>query len=172
MPDHRSTQGSTSPLTAAEGQWKGQRDPAPSVAFQSVSGHSSANLPKSPFNPFTLLASTMTSGNEVYSPLTHAVKHILAGFKPAASHFIKWHSSSVTRNSKCISLFTFSRILWHHVFQALLFLAWSSMWNRYSIRIAASLKLTGSYSKQWLKKCSVCSVTRDLIFSRFYFLFL
>lgn len=77
---------------------------------------------QAPFQSIYHLASTMTSGNEVYSPLTPPVKHILAGFKPAASHFVKRYSSCLTRKSKYISLLTFSRSLSHPVFQALLFL--------------------------------------------------
>lgn len=46
------------------------RDTAHRGRFQPVSGHSSVNVPEPLFNPFTLLASTMTSGNEVYSSLT------------------------------------------------------------------------------------------------------
>lgn len=34
--------------------------------------------------------SNISNGNEGCSPLTSPVRHILAGFKPAAGHFIKW----------------------------------------------------------------------------------
>lgn len=74
-------QGRTLPLTAAEGQRKEQRAPAhPSVSRIPLSTCSS---------PFSICLHSASDGNEGCSPLTSPVKHILAGFEPAAGHFIK-----------------------------------------------------------------------------------